>query len=469
MPDKSGEIDHRPDHNAEQKSVEREKLIEERRARQMGKLKRGTNRRVVVAAIMLAGVVVAVVVTFGPTQALKMLGLGGDDEEKTSQIDLNVGSAPTNPQHLDFLVPEPPAVAETEADRNAGINKRLDELRKEIDALGRRSNVGSDFSLADVNKLLERHNKEMAQKFHDEREKAKAEEARLGAKAARIEVERKRGEDAAKLGAEKRRQQEEINTKQRESKGVVVDESGAHHAVVGGIPQVRQHLSVNDRFLASEAGSETKTSVSRALPNPSLTVVQGTIISAVLETAIDTEMPGNIRALIIEPVFSFDGSRILLPPGTNLIGAFNNETDIEQKRVLIAWNRAITPEGKSIALGSTGTDLLGRAGTAGNVDNRYAKKVGAAVLISAITALPSAIPAPTGSSRSSREGGATVNLGGAGTRNNNADGQAASDITGALSDQGKGILDKYLSLPPVLRVPQGEEIRVFVNQDLVIR
>ncbi|TIL22221.1 MAG: conjugal transfer protein [Mesorhizobium sp.] len=434
----------------------------------MGKLKRGSSRRVVVAAILLAGVVAAVVVTFGPTQALNMLGLGGDDEEKTSQIDLNVGSAPANPQHLDFLVPEPPAVGDSEADRNAGINKRFDELRKEIDALARRSNKGSDFSIADVKKLLEGHNKEMEQKLQDEREKAKAEGARLGADSSRTEVERKRVEDAAKRDAEKRRQ-EEINTKQRESNGVIVDESGAHDAVVGGIQQVPQHPSANDRFLSSEAGSETKTSVSRAVPDPSLTVVQGTIIAAVLETAIDTEMPGNLRALIIEPVFSFDGSRILLPAGTNLIGAFNAETDIEQKRVLIAWNRAITPEGTSIALGSTGTDLLGRAGTEGNVDNRYGKKVGAAVLISAITALPSIIPAPTGSRRSSREGGATVNLGDAGTRNNNADGQAASDITGALSDQGKGILDKYLSLPPVLRVPQGEEIRVFVNQDLVIR
>ncbi|WP_244561513.1 TrbI/VirB10 family protein [Ensifer aridi] len=472
MSKNSDDIDHRPDNTAPEPAAyvdaEREKLLDKRRARQMNKSNRRSGRTVVLAAAMvLAGSTVAFVVAVGPTQALKFVGLEGDDEEKTSQVDLNVERVTSSNQKLDFSVPEPPAAIGPAGDPNAEMNKRFEELRKDIDAVARSHN-GSSLSLTDVQKLLDQYNKDMTLKLQQDREKTQAEDARLRAEALRLEEERRRSDEGMKLDAERIRQSQEISTKQRESNGVIVDESGAHLASTQAAPQIDQDLTANDRFLTSAAGSETKTSVSRALTAPSLTVVQGTIISAVLETAIDTELPGNLRAQIIEPVFSFDGSRILLPAGTNLIGTFSNGMDLEQKRVLIAWNRAITPEGKSIALGSSGTDLLGRAGTEGNVDNRYGKKIGAAILISTITALPSILPALTGSDESSKEG-TTTSIRGAGSSNDNAGSQAMSNTAGAISDQSEGPLDKYLSLPPVLRIPQGEEIRVFVNRDLVIR
>ncbi|MPR10164.1 TrbI/VirB10 family protein [Microvirga tunisiensis] len=395
--------------------------------------------------MLLASVVVAV----GPTHVLKILGLRGDDEQKASRADLEVTRVAPN-QQLDIPVPEP------KADPNAEMNKRFEELRKQIEAIAR-SDKGADVSLGDVQRLLESYDKEVAQKLREERERSEAEIARL------------RAEVAAKPDAERRRQVQETETKKRESKAVILDEPGARIASADGASQLPEDLSANDRFLASAADSDVKTAVSRALPDPSRTIVQGTTISAVLETAINTELPGNIRALVIDPVYSFDGSRILLPAGTSLIGAFSNKVDIEQNRVLIAWNRAITPEGKSIALGSTGTDLLGRAGIEGNVDNRYGKKLGAAALISTITALPSILPILTGSNRSGRGAGTTITIEGAGSGNTNPAGQAASNIVGALSAQGKGILDKYLSLPPIHRVPQGKEILVSVNQDLFIR
>ncbi|MEI9411537.1 TrbI/VirB10 family protein [Mesorhizobium salmacidum] len=474
MPDRSSDIDTRQDRPAADTvadasvDVDRDKRVEERRARHIAQSERQSVGWVMLAGMLLFGIAAACAIAVGPTRALNAVGFGGEDEQKTSQINLEVDRAIPNEQRLDIPAAEAPAGTDPRPSPNAETNKQLEELRKEIIAEAR-ANKGSDISLAEVQKLLERYNKEITQRLQDEREKRNLEDARLRAEASRLEEERARSEEAAKLDVERRRQLDEIATKQRESTGVVVDESGAGVALAEDARQGSQDLSANDRFLASAAGSEVKTSVSRALPAPSHTVVQGTIISAVLETAIDTELPGNIRAQVIEPVFSFDGSRILLPAGTSLIGTFSNRVDVEQKRVLIAWNRAVTPDGQSIALGSTGADLLGRAGTEGNVDNRYVKKIGAAVLISAITALPSIIPGLTSSNKSSREGGATINIGGAGSGNSDAGGQTASKIAGALSDQGEDILNKYLSLPPIVRVPQGEEIRVFVNQDLIIR
>ena len=49
--------------------------------------------------------------------------------------------------------------------------------------------------------------------------------------------------------------------------------------------------------------------------NPGNTVVQGTMIQAVTETALDSTLPGAIRAIVSEDVHSFDGTRVLIPRG----------------------------------------------------------------------------------------------------------------------------------------------------------
>lgn len=471
MTDNSPGIGHRQDPSGAETAAdapvdpEREKLLKRRRARQTGKFKRGRGRELFVAAALLAGAV-AFGTTLAPMQMAAILGLHDDDEQKTSQVDLEVDRMTKDNPRLDFSVPEAqPKAIEPKIDE---IDKRFDELRNKIDQVVSDKNR-VNMSVADVQELLERYSKQMAQSLRWERDKVEVENARLREEALRLEKQRKRSDEAAKLNDESHRQFQEIDIKQRESNGVVMDESRARSASVDGVPQLPQDRGANDRSLASGTASEAATSVSRTLPDPSRVVAQGTMISAVLETAINTELPGNIRAHVIEPVFSFDGSRILLPAGTRLVGTFGNRDEFEQERVLIRWDRALTPDGKSIALGSTGTDLLGRAGTEGNVDNRYAKKIGAAVLISTISALPSIIPTMTGSSKSSRDGGATITIEGGGLGDTNRDGQVTSNVARTLSDQSEGILNKYLSLPPILRVPQGEEIRVFVNRDLIIR
>ncbi|RWA97259.1 MAG: TrbI/VirB10 family protein [Mesorhizobium sp.] len=470
MTDSSPDIGHRQDPGGAEAAAdadhEREKLLKKRRARQTGKSKRSRGRALFVAAALLAGAI-AFGTALGPNQRAAILGLHDDDEQKTLQIDLEVDRSTKESPTLDFSVPEAQPIAiEPKADE---IDKRFNELRNKIDQVAR-TKKQNNISVADVQELLGRYTKQMMRSLRSERDEVEVENARLRGEALRLEKEHKGSDEAAKLNAENHRQFQEIDTKQRESNGVVMDESSARSASGDGAPQHPQDRGANDRPLATGTASEAETSVSRTLPDPSRMVAQGTMISAVLETAINTELPGNIRAQVIEPVFSFDGSRILLPAGTRLIGTFGNRDDIEQKRVLVGWDRALTPEGKSIALGSIGTDLLGRAGTEGNVDNRYAKKIGAAVLISTISALPSIIPAMTGSSRSSGDGGATITVEGRGGLGDaNRDGQVTSNVARTLSDQSEDIVNKYLSLPPVLRVPQGEEIRVFVNRDLIIR
>ncbi len=403
-----------------------------------------------------------------------MFGYGTDEKgQATSQVDMEVDRPkPVNFRlDLDGTVPAAPEIVESRTDPSAAFETRFRELEDKLIAM-QKAPKPQEVSLAKIQELLNAYNVQVTEKIEAQSRALQAENERLRqAEAQRLEDERLAG-DADKRRQDAAKAKKDLATKQVESNGVVVDESSEDVALPGSSGPATGSIVTNNnlKFLADASNDEFKTSVSKPLANPAKTVVQGTIISGVLETAINTELPGNIRGQVTEPVFSYDGTHILMPAGTVLIGTFNTDIHLEQKRVLIAWNRAITPEGQSIALGSTGTDLLGRSGTAGNVDNRYMKKIGAAVLISAINVVPSMIsaslnkvvPAPA---QNSSQPNLTLNVG----TTDNSSGEAATTIGGALAEQSSNILGQYLDLPPVIRVPQGEEIRIFVNRDLVFR
>ncbi|MEL6203453.1 MAG: TrbI/VirB10 family protein [Pseudomonadota bacterium] len=217
--------------------------------------------------------------------------------------------------------------------------------------------------------------------------------------------------------------------------------------------------SADEAFLSANAEQNWVTVSSSMLPSTSSTVVQGTIISAVLETAITSELPGTLRAQVTEHVFSFDGKKVLMPAGTTLIGTYRNEVRIGQTRLLVAWNRAITPKGQSVALGSIGTDTLGRSGTSANVNNRLGQKLGLAAVVSLLSIAPELASAAL-----IEDNDTEVSLE-SDTPNTVFTQESGSEVTAELAD----FLGEFLDQPSLLRVGQGEEIRVLVNRDLVFR
>ncbi|CAK11684.1 TrbI/VirB10 family protein [Rhizobium johnstonii] len=438
--------------DSEHSARERSGLVNARRARQTRGTSGATNARLIMSAGLMGGAVVLFFAVAGPTAALKVLGIGRDNDQAVSKVDMEVEKDSHRPVHLDFAVPASTEPEKKELDPNAAWKAKIKALQDQIAELERKKQ--GSVSSGEIEALITRYNENTKRQFEDERKAMTEENARLRAAAERAEEERQRAEEAGKLQSGELKERQKLDKMQRESGSVVVDAADGPATTESDKSATDQNQ--NARFLKTAASSTYPTSVSRPLPDPSRTVVQGTIISAVLETAIDTELPGNIRAQVMEPVYSFDGARVLMPSGTILIGEFNNDVNLAQRRVLIAWNRAITPSGQSIALGSTGADTLGRSGTEGNVNNRYGTKFGAAILISAITSLPSILSNRNSQSKS----GTTSKVGG---------GQDAGQMSDTASDQARGVLDQYLSLPPAIKIPQGEEIRVLVNRDLVFR
>lgn len=120
------------------------------------------------------------------------------------------------------------------------------------------------------------------------------------------------------------------------------------------------------------------------LINPSLTVPKGTIVAAVLETALDSSRAGGVRAIVSRDVRSFDGSRVLIPRGSRLYGEYAADVSAGQNRAMIEWQRLLRPDGVTIELASPSADPLGRAGVRGKVHSNFFARFGGAILQSVL-------------------------------------------------------------------------------------
>jgi type IV secretion system protein VirB10 len=145
-----------------------------------------------------------------------------------------------------------------------------------------------------------------------------------------------------------------------------------------------EETDANRRFLDRASNAGVETSVAGQIRRIDALVAQGTMIRGVLETAINSDLPGIVRAQTLEDVWSFDGRRVLIPKGSRLIGEYRSGITRGQTRVFIVWTRMLRADGASVQLGSIGTDALGRSGMPGEVDNKYLERFGSAILLSVV-------------------------------------------------------------------------------------
>ena len=206
-----------------------------------------------------------------------------------------------------------------------------------------------------------------------------------------------------------------------------------------------QRLAGDEGFAERVAGEQVDTAHATRLSNPAMIATQGTVISAVLETGINSDLPGFVRAVVSRDVSGFDGSTVLIPRGSKLIGEYKSGVAVGQSRAFVIWSRLLTPQGVSIQISSPATDRLGRGGLDGETNTHFVRRFGAAILLSVISAGLDAL-ANQGSS-----GGVNAIVVGSPQ-------QATSVATVALQ--------RDIDIPPTITVPQGKSIRVFVARDL---
>ena len=196
--------------------------------------------------------------------------------------------------------------------------------------------------------------------------------------------------------------------------------------------------------VASAAGALGGRSRASVLRNRSTTVPQGTLIPAVLETALDSTRPGPARALVTRDVRGFDGTKILIPRGSRLIGEYKADLEPGQNRALVIWTRLVRPDGATIDLGSPSADPLGRVGIKGKVNSHFLERFGSALLQTALGV------------------GAGYATGLAGNNNN----VAVLALGGGATGGAGSALGAGDTIKRTLRVKQGVAVSVFVAKDL---
>ena len=203
----------------------------------------------------------------------------------------------------------------------------------------------------------------------------------------------------------------------------------------------------NRTFAQQMSGKPVAASLPRKLGNLECLALQGKMIDAELETAINTDLPGQIRAIVSSPLYAEQGREPLVPPGSRLNGVYNSAVRKGQVRVFAIWNRLIRPDGVEITLDSAATDALGRAGMAGETDNHFAQIFGMSALLSIIGA-----------------GASTVGVN-ADSRYNSADAYR-HEVQQSFARTADRVLEPYANIPPTNIVAQGERIKVLLNRDL---
>jgi type IV secretion system protein VirB10 len=154
---------------------------------------------------------------------------------------------------------------------------------------------------------------------------------------------------------------------------------------VGG-PQIVYDAAVqpNAPTGAAAAQPDSDRVTATRLRNPSTTVPKGTVIPAVLESALDSTRAGQARAVVTRDVMGFDGTKTLIPRGSRLYGEYAADLGYGQNRALMRWTRLLRPDGAMIELDSPAADPLGRAGIKGKVNGHFWSRFGSAILQSTL-------------------------------------------------------------------------------------
>jgi type IV secretory pathway VirB10-like protein len=212
--------------------------------------------------------------------------------------------------------------------------------------------------------------------------------------------------------------------------------------------QSQKEAFVNKADSARPSGDYLK--YTRTPPLSRFEIKAGWEIPAVLEQGLNSDLPGELKALVMSNVYdTATGQYMLIPQGSRLVGAYSSRIGFGQNGVQVAWQRLIFPDASSIDLnGMVGIDAQGNAGLRDKVDHHYRQLFGFAVL----TSMFDAALAVTQNRQQS------VLVYPSATR------ETESAAGREVSQLGTQITRKNLNVQPTIKVPAGY---VRVNRDIL--
>lgn len=191
----------------------------------------------------------------------------------------------------------------------------------------------------------------------------------------------------------------------------------------------------------------TPSQAASRIQNRSLILSKGTVIECILESRVDTTVPGMTTCVIPRDIYSMNGRVLLVEKGTKAIGEYQGSVANGLARIFMLWTELRTPHGVSIKLNSPAADALGGAGMGGYVDYHWWKRFGNALLFSMIS------------------DGFQYVINTANSNNNNGD-VTYENTEDGMDEIIREAMRQSGDIPPTLIKNQGERVSIFVARDL---
>jgi type IV secretory pathway VirB10-like protein len=179
-------------------------------------------------------------------------------------------------------------------------------------------------------------------------------------------------------------------------------------------------------------------------------VFEGTTIDTVLVNRLDGEFAGPLKVMVTNPVYSQDRQHMLIPEGTFILGDVQKVASLGQRRLAVTFHRMLMPDGYSVDLDQFhGLDQAGATGLKDKVNNHYVEIFGASIALGVIAGAAQATNVNQGYNETGTEA-------------------YKSGIASSLSQSSANVLDRFINIPPTIIIREGQRIKVYITQDMLL-
>ena len=183
---------------------------------------------------------------------------------------------------------------------------------------------------------------------------------------------------------------------------------------------------------------------------PMHTLLEGTVIDAVLTNRLDGNGVAPVNCLVTNPVYSYSGQHVLIPAGARLLGETRPVQALGETMLAVGFHRLLMPDGSTQRLDQfLGLNQIGDAGLRDKVNQHYWSTFGAAGAVGLISGLAQSI-------------GTAGLAGGTGDRTVIIAGGAAD----AASQASLQVMNRFLNRLPTITIGEGHRVKVYLTRDL---
>ena len=177
---------------------------------------------------------------------------------------------------------------------------------------------------------------------------------------------------------------------------------------------------------------------------------EGTTIDTTLVNRLNGDFSGPVKVLVASSVFSQDRQHVLIPEGTFLLGDVQKVDTFGQRRLAVTFHRLLMPDGYTVDLDRfRGLNQIGETGLNDTVNNHYLQIFGASIALGIISGAAEASASTSG-----------YNLSGPDA--------IRQGLASSLSASGTHVLDRFLNILPTITIREGNRIKVYLTQDLLL-